>query len=58
MIRLKERKLALLMQTHQLQEQLGKLRLQDHRESQLHTYTGRKTYVGLMDLVESLNGNG
>ena len=58
MISLEERKLALIIQTYQLKRELINLRREDYRESQLHTYTGRRTYLGLMDLVESLDSNG
>ncbi len=55
MISAQERKLALIIQTHQLQEELDNLKREDYKESQLRTYTGRKAYVGLMDLVESFD---
>ena len=53
-----ERKLALFIQTNLLKRELDNLKRQDYRESQLRTYTGRKAYVGLIDLVESFDNKG
>ncbi len=58
MISLEERKLALLIQTEQLKKQLDSLRQQGPEALQLSTYTGRKAYAGLMDLVESFDSKG
>lgn len=55
MISIEERKLALFIQTNLLRRELENLKRQDHMESQLRTYTGRKAYAGFMDLVASLN---
>jgi len=52
-----ERKLALIIQTHQLKEELDNLKQEVYKESQLRTYTGRRAYLGLMDLIESLDSN-
>ena len=55
MISLKERKLALFIQTQQLKRQLDSLKQLDHRESRLPNYTDHRVYLGFMDLVESLD---
>ena len=58
MISPEECKLALIIQTHQLKEELDNLKRQDYKESQLHTYTDRRVYLGFMDLIENLHSNG
>jgi len=55
MISIEERKLALFIQTNLLRKELENLKQQDHVESQLRTYTGRKAYAGFIDLVASLD---
>ena len=55
MINLNERKLTLFIRTQQLKRQLDSLKQLDHREPRLPNYTGRRVYLGLMDLVESLD---
>jgi len=58
MISIKERKLALFSQIHQLKRQLDSLKRQDLKEAQLRTYNGRKAYVGLIDLVSIYDSRG
>ncbi len=58
MISMQERKLALIIQSHQLEKELDNLKRQDYKESQLRTYRGRKAYFGLIDLIENLDNNG
>lgn len=58
MISIEERKLALIIQSYQLENELDNLKRQDYKESQLRTYTGRRAYLGLVDLVENLDSNG
>jgi len=58
MISIEERKLALFSQVHQLKRQLDNLKREDLKEAQLRTYTGRKAYVGLMDLVAIYDSKG
>ena len=58
MLSMEERKLALFIQTNLLERELDNLKRKDYRESQLSTYTGRKAYIGLIDLVESFDGKG
>ena len=55
MISMEERKLALLIRTEQLKRQLDSLRQQGFKALQLNTYTGRRAYTGLMDLVKSFD---
>ena len=58
MISLEERRLVLITQIHHLEKQLDKLKRQDQMESLLGTYTGRRAYVSLVDLIESLDSKG
>lgn len=58
MLSMEERKLALFIQTNLLKRGLDNLKRKDYRESQLSTYTGRKAYIGLIDLVESFDRKG
>ena len=58
MLSIKERKLALFSQVHQLKRQLDNLKREDIKEAQLSTYTGRKAYVGLMDLIAIYDSRG
>lgn len=55
MISMEERKLALFIQTHLLRKELENLKRYDYKESQLHTCSGQKAYIGFMELVASLD---
>ncbi len=58
MISIQERKLALFSQVCQINRLLDDLKQLDQKESQEHSYTGRKAYVGLVDLIEGFDGKG
>ena len=58
MISIQERKLALFSQVCQINRLLDDLKQLDQKESQEHSYTGRKAYVGLVDLIEGFDSKG
>ena len=57
-ISIQERKLALFSQVYQINRLLDDLKQLDRKESQENSYTGRKAYVGLVDLIEGLDSKG
>ncbi len=58
MISIQERKLALFSQVCHLNRLLDDLKRLDQKESQENSYTGRKAYVGLVDLIEGFDSKG
>ena len=58
MISIQERKLALFGQVCQIERLLDDLKRLDQKESQEKSYTGRKAYTGLIDLIESSDSKG
>lgn len=58
MISIQERKLALFSQVYQINRLLDDLKQLDRKESQKHSYTGRKAYVGFIDLIEGSDSKG
>ncbi len=58
MISIHERKLALFSQVCQINRLLDDLKRLDQKEPQENSYTGRKAYAGLIDLIEGLDSKG